>query len=127
MENSEKSWEKLNLRILHVGINANGDDDAHRIADQFETLLGFTPNENPLSIFSSPLIEIMKNDGPGEKGHIAIGCDNLEETFAFLTARGMHKDEALTAKCDPTGALRVIYFQEQPGGFAIHLKEYPKQ
>ena len=54
MENNEKSWEKLNLRILHVGINANGDDDAHRIADQFETLLGFTPNENPLSIFSSP-------------------------------------------------------------------------
>ena len=127
MDNNEKSWEKLNLRILHVGINANGDDDAHRIADQFETLLGFTPNENPLSIFSSPLIEIMKNDGPGEKGHIAIGCDNLEEAFDFLAARGMHKDEALTAKYDPVGANRVIYFEEQPGGFAIHLKEYPKQ
>ncbi len=126
MSAEEKSWEKLNLRILHVGINADGDEDAHRLADQFETLFGFTPNENPLSIFSSPLIEIMKNDGPGEKGHIAIGCDNLEEAFAFLSARGLHKDEALTGKYDPTGAARVIYFQEQPGGFAIHLKEYPK-
>ncbi len=126
MNNSEKSWEKLNLRILHVGINANGDEDAHRLADQFETLFGFTPNENALSIFSSPLIEIMKQDGPGEKGHIAIGCDNLEESRDFLVNRGLHVSQELTGKYDPTGAARVIYFEEQLGGFAIHLKEYPK-
>ena len=57
---SEKTWEALNLRILHIGINADGDEDAHRLAGQFDTLFGFTPNENDLSIFSSPLIEIMK-------------------------------------------------------------------
>ncbi len=125
--NNEKTWEALNLRILHIGINADGDEDAHRLAGQFETLFGFTPNENDLSIFSSPLIEIMKNDGPGEKGHIAIGCDNLEEAYACLNARGLHRDEALTAKYDPVGANRVIYFEEQIGGFAFHLKEYPKK
>ncbi len=126
MNNNEKSWEKLNLRVIHVGINADGDDEAHELAKQFETFFGFTANENSLSIFSSPLIEIMKKDGPGEKGHIAFGCDNLEEAYEFLSGRGLHKDEAVTNKYDPTGALRVIYFKEQLGGFAFHLKEYPK-
>lgn len=68
------SVEELDLCVLHIGINADGEEDAKRIAEEFRTLMGFIPKFGNSSIFASPLVEIMKKDGPGEKGHIAIGA-----------------------------------------------------
>ena len=117
-------WEDLGLKILHVGINAENEEEAWKLAGTFETMMGFTPRDNNLTIFASPLIEIMKQDGPGTHGHIAIGCKNLEESLEFFLGRGLHVDEAITRKYDPDGSLRVAYFEEELGGFAFHLKEY---
>ncbi len=52
--------KELGLCVLHVGINANGEEDALRIADEFQTLMGFIPRVGNSSIFASDLIEIMK-------------------------------------------------------------------
>lgn len=122
----KNSVEELGIRILHVGINASGSEDAERLAGEFQSKLGFVPKDAGLSIFTSGVIEIMKEDGPGEKGHIALGCNNLEKAIEFVGQLGVHVDEPLTRKYDPTGALRVAYLDTQIGGFAFHFKEYPK-
>lgn len=115
--------KELGLCVLHVGINANGEEDALKIADEFQTLMGFIPRVGNSSIFASDLIEIMKKDGPGEKGHIAIGCHDVDAAVAFFEKRGMGvKPE--TAKKNPDGSLMFIYLDKQIAGFAIHLKQY---
>lgn len=126
MSNTVNTVEKLGLSILHVGINANGAEDADRLAAEFRDKMGFVPVDKVLSIFTSGIIEIMKEDGPGEKGHIALGCNNLEEAVNCMAEYGVHVDEATTRKYDPDGSLRVAYLDTQIGGFAFHFKEYPK-
>lgn len=126
MNNLENTVDKLGIRILHIGINAAGDADAERLAGEFRDKLGFVPEDKGLSIFASGIIEIMKEDGPGEKGHIALGCNNLEEAVSWVAGFGVHVDEKITGKYDPDGALRVAYLDTQIGGFAFHFKEYPK-
>ena len=76
--------KELGLCILHLGINANGEDDALRIADEFQTLMGFLPRVGNSSVFASDLIEIMKNGGPGEKGHVAIGTHDVAKAADFF-------------------------------------------
>ena len=46
--------KELGLCVLHVGINADGDEDAMRIAQEFQDLMGFLPRVGNSSIFSSP-------------------------------------------------------------------------
>lgn len=122
----ENTVEKLGIRILHIGINAAGNEDADRLAAEFRDKMGFVARDAGLSYFMSGIIEIMKEDGPGEKGHIALGCNNLEEAIECMAKYGVHVDEAVTRKYDPDGSLRVAYLDTQIGGFAFHFKEYPK-
>ncbi len=124
LENEVDSTELMGFKVLHVGINANGEDDAWKLAETFKQKMGFLPEDKGLGIFASPLIEIMKQDGPGTKGHIAVGCRNLEESVKYLESRGMAVDKVLTKKYDPEGKARVVYLEGEIGGFAIHLKEY---
>ena len=124
MEERICSTKLLGLKVLHVGINADGDENAWDLAGEFTEKMGFIPRDNDLTIFASPLIEIMKDGGPGSKGHIAIGCRNLEESLAYFTARGLEVDEEVTRRYDPDGTKKVAYFKGEIGGFAFHLKEY---
>ena len=115
--------KELGLCVLHVGINADGEEDALRIADEFHTLMGFLPRVGNSSIFASDLIEIMKKDGPGEKGHIAIGAHDVAKAAEFFEMRGMGvKKDSATYNED--GTMKFIYLDKMVAGFAIHLKQY---
>lgn len=120
METTFNPVEAFELRVLHVGINAQGEADAERIAKEFETLMGFIPKFGNSSIFASPLIEIMKNNGRGEKGHIAFGTPDVDKVLAYLQEKGLHVAEE-TVKKDEAGRTKFAYVQEQLGGFAIHF------
>ena len=117
------SVKELGLCVLHVGINADGEEDAKRIAEEFHTLMGFIPRFGNSSIFASDLIEIMKKDGPGEKGHIAIGAHDVEKAAKYFESTGMGIKEE-TKKYDKDGSLMFVYLDRQIAGFAIHLKKY---
>jgi hypothetical protein len=117
------SVEELGLCVLHIGINADGEEDARKIAEEFRTLMGFIPDEGAGSIFASPLIEIMKKDGPGEKGHIAIGAHDVAKAAEYFKSTGMGVKED-TAKYDENGEMFFIYLAKEIAGFAIHLKRY---
>lgn len=119
----KNSVEELGLCVLHIGINAEGEEDGRKMAEEFRTLMGFVPDENPDSIFASPLVEIMKFGGPGAKGHIAIGAHDVDKAAEYFQSTGMGiKPE--TAKYNEDGTLKFIYLAKEIGGFAIHLKQY---
>ncbi len=116
------SVEELGLCVLHVGINATDEEDANRIAEEFRTLMGFIPKFGNSSIFASPLIEIMKKKGRGEKGHIAIGTKDVDKAAAYFETTGMGVKKE-TAKYLEDGTMEFVYLDKEIGGFAIHLKK----
>ena len=117
------SVEELELCVLHIGINADGEEDAKRIAEEFRTLMGFIPKFGNSSIFASPLVEIMKKDGPGEKGHIAIGAHDVDKAAEYFKSTGMGV-KMDTATYNKDGSMKFVYLEKEIAGFAIHLKQY---
>lgn len=115
--------KELGLKVLHVGINAKGKDDAMRIAKDFETLMGFMPRTTPISVFASDLVEIMYENGRGENGHIGIGTTDVEKAVEYFKGRGMGTIKE-TEQRDENGKLTFVYFDREIGGFAVHLKKY---
>ncbi len=68
-------------------------------------------------------IEVMHSQGRGTNGHIAIGTYNVERAVAYLQTMGLTVEEGSQAY-DAKGKMKVCYFKEAIGGFAIHLLKY---
>ena len=50
--------KELRMRLAHIGVNANNDMGARRIAEQFVQALGLSITETPISYFNGSLIEV---------------------------------------------------------------------
>lgn len=112
----------LGFELKHVGINAANEDDAEKCADAFDDMFGFTKKVGNSSVFAGSVVEVMKKPGFGKNGHIAIGCNNVDRAFYHLSKRG-YTFNMDTAKYDDKGKLKVVYFKDELGGFAVHLVE----
>ena len=112
--------KKFGFEILHMGINQKDGQEAAKSADTLKNLFGFEENETPMSIFSSPRIEIMKNKGAGEHGHAAVGTNDVEGAKKYLESKGIKFNES-SAAYTPEGKLKLIYLQDDIAGFAFHL------
>ena len=124
-------WEKITalcreavinlqgLQLAHIGINSDSDDHASDIKNGFEKFGLETRPCKEVSYFMNDDIEIMRIPGRGTKGHIAYRCYDIERTLHFLESQGF------TANMDSAqydgGKLKLIYLNEEIGGFAIHL------
>lgn len=120
MSDSINPVEAFDMKIAHVGINAADAEDARRIAGLFEALFGMEPHETPVSYFSDTLVEIMKGDGRGEKGHIGLQVNDVPAAEEYFASRGLTINEDSRA-LNPDGTTKLVYFNEQVAGFAIHL------
>lgn len=120
MSDSVNPVESFDMKIAHVGINAADAEDARRIAGLFEALFGMEPHETPVSYFSDTLVEIMKGDGRGEKGHIGLQVNDVPAAEEYFASRGLTINEDSRA-LNPDGTTKLVYFNEQIAGFAIHL------
>ena len=120
-ETSENPVELFDMHIAHVGINAENESEAGEIAQRFETLMGLPKHEIlPPSYFAGSLIEVMKHNGRGTKGHIGFYVNDLEGAIAWFSARGFEVDESSRAFL-PDGSPLLVYFKGEIAGFAIHL------
>lgn len=107
------------LEFVHVGINNADEKEAEKVASQFAAF-GMAVNPGNSSIFMDKAIEVMKSPFYGAKGHLAFKCPDLERTVHYLGKKGFTV-KAESVKYDAKGKMKVCYFNEEIGGFAIHL------
>ncbi len=112
----------LGLTIKHVGINTTGADMAASEAKKFSELFGVAGDEGKDSYFVNNLIEVMKFDGRGTNGHIAIQTNYIDRAIYHLEKRGFTFDES-SKLFDANGNLVLIYLKDEIGGFGIHLSQ----
>ena len=116
----------FNCKILHVGINAQGAQDAHDITQLICTVFGLEYRPGEKSDFAGTLVEVMHENGRGEKGHIALGVDSIEDAEAWIESQGHHYIME-SAKYNEDGKMRLVYIDGSFGGFAIHFVRLPKE
>lgn len=110
----------LGFRIKHIGINSADDTVAADTAHSFASMFGFEKNESSSSYFCGEGVEVMKSQGRGTMGHLAVGCNSVDRAVYHLTAQGVEFDMD-TAQYTEKGALKFIYLKGEFGGFAVHL------
>lgn len=108
------------MRVAHVGINAASAEEAEQIANRFALLFGLPAIDTPVSVFSDELVETMKGCGRGTHGHIGFWVNDIDAAEAWFAARGLAINEGSRA-LNPDGSTKLVYLQEEVGGFAIHL------
>jgi 2-dehydro-3-deoxyphosphogluconate aldolase/(4S)-4-hydroxy-2-oxoglutarate aldolase len=110
----------LGLCIANVGINAGGEEAAASAARLINTVFGFALKDSGGSIFVGEAIELLKTNGPGSHGHIAIGTNSIPRALAHLERNGILFNYD-SAKKDAQGKVTAVYLKEEILGFAVHL------
>lgn len=113
----------LGLQIGHIAINHDNEAEAKKTAQMLVMLMGTKiEKESKNGIMVGSEFEVLKSNGRGKNGHIAILANNVERAIYHLSAKGIKFDEdSAIYKAD--GNRKVIYLAEEFGGFAIHLLE----
>ncbi|WP_026653247.1 bifunctional 4-hydroxy-2-oxoglutarate aldolase/2-dehydro-3-deoxy-phosphogluconate aldolase [Butyrivibrio proteoclasticus] len=109
----------LGFTMKHVGINETDAAAAEKTADMFN-LFGFGTKVGNSSVFAGSVVEVMKSQGRGTHGHIAIGTNNVDRAVYHLGKQGVKFDET-SFSFDADNHLKVAYLAEEFGGFAVHL------
>lgn len=109
----------LGFEVRHVGVNLQSGEEAEDLADTFNKMFSFEKKVGNSSVFSGTGFELMKKQGRGTRGHIAIATNYIERAIYHLEKRGFEFDkDSAVIKND---RLKAIYFKGEFGGFAIHL------
>lgn len=119
-ENTQNPVELFDMYVAHVGINATDPTDADRIAGEFSDLMGLEARDTPVSVFSDTLVETMKQNGRGTKGHIGFHVNDMVAAEKWFSEHGMEINEDSRA-LNADGTTRLVYFKQEIGGFAIHI------
>jgi 2-dehydro-3-deoxyphosphogluconate aldolase/(4S)-4-hydroxy-2-oxoglutarate aldolase len=110
----------LGLKLAHIGINSENEEEAMATAQLLGSLLNMNVAPGNSSIFvGKKEFEIMKKPGRGKNGHIAISCNNVDRAIYHLSRRGVKFD--LDSKNVKEGKTIACYLADEVGGFAIHL------
>ncbi len=112
----------LGFKLLHVGINNADEASAMADSEKLAALFGEETKNGNSSVFVGTLIEMMKMQGRGTHGHIAIQTNYLERAMYHLEKRGFEFDESGFVYNDK-GELKVAYLKGEIAGFAIHFNQ----
>lgn len=110
----------LDFSLAHVGINTQDQQQAQHVADGFSDLFGFPQTNGNSSVFVGAALEIMKTPFLGTHGHIAVKTRDVRRAICYFERHGCTFNQG-TAKYDAKDQLKAIYFQQEYGGFAVHL------
>ena len=110
----------LGFELRHVGINCADEAEAERTAQLFSAAFGWDYKPGNSSVFSGTAVECMKKPYLGERGHIAVGTNNVDRAVYHLGRQGIAFDES-TRKTDGKGKTKAIYLKDSFCGFAVHL------
>lgn len=110
----------LGFKLSHLAINCEDEAKAKAVADMFTLCFNFSQREIPVSYFCTEEIEVMKFNGRGTMGHIAVKTNYMDKAVAYLERKGIALDYE-SAQYDAKGNMTFIYLAEEFGGFAVHL------
>ena len=110
----------LGFEFRHIGINSADETEANASADWFGNAFSFARDERSASIFAGSAFEVMKSQGKGTHGHIAVATNNVERAIYHLSRRGVKFVED-SATFNKDGTRKFIYIDGEVGGFAVHL------
>ncbi|MBQ7961076.1 MAG: bifunctional 4-hydroxy-2-oxoglutarate aldolase/2-dehydro-3-deoxy-phosphogluconate aldolase [Clostridia bacterium] len=110
----------LGFKLSHLAINCEDEQKAKAVADMFTLCFNFSQREIPVSYFCTDEIEVMKYNGRGTMGHIAVKTNYMDKAVAYLERKGIALDYE-SAQYDAKGNMTFIYLKEEFGGFAVHL------
>jgi 2-dehydro-3-deoxyphosphogluconate aldolase/(4S)-4-hydroxy-2-oxoglutarate aldolase len=110
----------LGFSVVHLGINAENEEQALKAANAFQALFGFNARNGSSSIFSSDFIEIMKSPYLGKNGHIGVGTYSVFRGMDYLERQGLEFNPK-SIRTDGKGAISAAYLKEEIAGFAVHL------
>ncbi len=109
------------FELLHIGVNTQDAADGQNTASKLARLFGLPLQETDASFFAGSMFEVMKGKGRGANGHIAIATNDVPRAVSYFKANGIAFEEE-SATYDAKGNLILIFFAEEFGGFAIHLR-----
>ena len=110
----------LGIKIKHVAVNEENGNGLE-LANQFAKLFGGEVRETSKGWFGSDFVEVMSAaKAKGKHGHIAIGVNNVDRAKRYYESLGYTFDES-SATYDEKGNMKFIYFNDEIGGFGIHL------
>ena len=112
--------DMLGFHLRHVGINCQDEAQSSGVADTFERIFGLPKEDRGGAYFAGEIIEVMKKPFYGTHGHIAIATNSAESAAYHLEKAGV-KFNWNSAGYNPDGRLRVVYLQDEIGGFAVHI------
>ena len=110
----------LGFELKHVGINSKDEKEAEKTTSAFCDIFGFAKDERSASYFAGKGLEIMKMQGRGTMGHIAIATNSVERAVYHLSKKGCQFDMD-SATYDNDGKMKFIYIKDELGGFGVHL------
>lgn len=106
--------------LLHVGMNTSGPQEAQQTAAGFAALFGLPVTDLPAAVFAGTMLEVVKKPFLGAHGHIAVAVNDIDRAVAYFKRRGYAFREEGVARDDK--GLIAIYFEQEFGGFAVHLR-----
>ncbi len=104
----------LKLRFGHIGI-LGGNEGRKKMCNLFN----LNPDESAAG-FVGTTIEVLEEQGRGEKGHLAVATCDIVRAIAYYERKGLAIDPE-SFKKDPQGNLIAAYLKEEISGFAVHL------
>lgn len=110
----------LDFEFLHLGMNNPTEKEGKAGAARLSELFGWQTNEGTKGIFVGEAFEVMKLNGVGTRGHIAIKTSSVDRAIAYFSRMGVEFDESSKTYFDD-GRCKFVYFKEEFCGFAIHL------
>ena len=109
----------LGFQLRHIGLNTADEPAAASLAGELGAMLAWPVVPGNSSIFVDTAFEVMKKQGRGAHGHIAIGTGSVARARWHMERRGYaFIEETAVVK---NGRLIAIYFEKEFGGFAVHL------
>ena len=114
----------LGFELFHLGINMENAAVACQLAGALSTAFRMKPRDNgPSSRFVGSQFEVMKRIYRGEKGHFAIGTNNVDRAIAYVRSKGYDMDMDTAYVSD--GRILTVYMKEECsfGGFAAHFTQ----
>lgn len=110
----------MGFELAHVGINHENAQQGEKTAEWFCRAFDFPAYQHKNAVFAGTAVESLKGNFSGSKGHIGFYTISMARAIAYLKSKGFHFREDNVVR-DENGCAKWLYFNEEVGGFAVHI------